>query len=46
MNGQTITIAGGIILLIVFALAGWNLGRERARDDQSGSKESLDHDRK
>jgi hypothetical protein len=46
MNGQTITIASGIILLIVFALVGWNLRRKSARADQDRSKEGLDHDRR
>lgn len=38
MNGQMITLASGIILLIVFALVGWNLRRNDARTD--GRKET------
>jgi len=45
MNGQVITIASGIILLVVFALVGWNL-RRRCGRGEGGSKESFDHDRK
>lgn len=44
MNGQTITIASGIILLAVFALVGWHLRRKAAHDEQGRSKEGLDHD--
>ncbi|MGE4071105.1 MAG: hypothetical protein AB7E72_08015 [Lysobacterales bacterium] len=37
MNGQAITIASGFILLLVFALVGWNLRRKRAREEQAGA---------
>ena len=38
MSGQAITIASGIILLLVFALVGWNLRRKGAREqaDEKG----------
>jgi len=45
MNDQAITIASGIILLMVFALVGWNLRRKRNRGDQGRSNESSDHGR-
>jgi predicted lysophospholipase L1 biosynthesis ABC-type transport system permease subunit len=37
MNGQTITFASGFILLLVFALVGWNLRRKRAREEPTGA---------
>ena len=40
MNGQAITIASGFILLLVFALVGWNLKRKRAREEQVGAKKT------
>ncbi|MCZ7618938.1 MAG: hypothetical protein M5U32_11760 [Myxococcota bacterium] len=42
MNGQTITIASGIILLIVFALVGWNLRRKGARERTDGERRGHD----
>ena len=41
MNGQTITIISGVILLLVFALVGWNLRRKRAGDTQDQSNKKL-----
>lgn len=31
MDAQTLTIISGIVLLIVFALVGWNIRRRNAR---------------
>jgi len=36
MNAQTITVLSGIILLIVFALVGWNV--QRRRHDERGNE--------
>jgi len=38
MSGQTITIISGVVLLVVFALVGWNLRRKRAHDEQRSNK--------
>jgi heme/copper-type cytochrome/quinol oxidase subunit 2 len=38
MNAQTLTIISGVVLLVVFALVGWNLRRYRSRDDESSGK--------
>ena len=40
MSAQTITILSGIVLLVVFALVGWNLRRNRARDEPDGRNET------
>jgi len=39
MSAQTTTIISGIVLLIIFALVGWNQKRrrERSRSDRSES---------
>lgn len=42
MNGQTITIASGIILLLVFALVGWNLRRKGTRERTDGEQPGRD----
>jgi hypothetical protein len=42
MNGQTITIASGIVLLIVFALVGWNLRRKGTREQTDGERPGHD----
>jgi hypothetical protein len=39
MSAQTITIVSGIVLLLVFALVGWNLRRSQ-RGEQEKEKES------
>lgn len=31
MDAQTLTIISGVVLLIVFALVGWNMRRRSAR---------------
>ncbi len=38
MNGQTITIASGIILLAVFALVGWHLRRKARNERRDGAR--------
>jgi hypothetical protein len=38
MSMEAITIISGVALLAVFALAGWNLRRNRGRDDQTDGK--------
>ncbi|HEX9640985.1 MAG TPA: hypothetical protein VGB13_06705 [Candidatus Krumholzibacteria bacterium] len=35
MSAQTVTILSGILLLVVFALVGWNLRRHRARGEEA-----------
>jgi hypothetical protein len=35
MSAEAITIISGVALLAVFALVGWNLRRNRARDEQT-----------
>ncbi len=37
MNSQTITIVSGVILLIMFALVGWNLRRKGTRERTDGT---------
>jgi len=39
MDAQTVTIVSGVVLLLVFALVGWNLRRHRSRDEDARSKE-------
>jgi hypothetical protein len=38
MNAETITFFSGIALLAVFALVGWNLKRNHARDEHTDGK--------
>ena len=38
MNLEIMTIISGIVLLLVFALVGWNLRRKRSNSEKSGSK--------
>jgi hypothetical protein len=44
MSAQTATIISGVVLLVVFALVGWNLRRGRARRGQGGAEERTHHD--
>lgn len=45
MSAQTLTIISGVALVVVFALAGWSLRRNRTRDEQGRSNKSLGNDR-
>lgn len=38
MEAQTLTIVSGIVLLIVFALVGWNIRRRSARRRLKGQR--------
>ncbi|MEO8181491.1 MAG: hypothetical protein ABI895_21860 [Deltaproteobacteria bacterium] len=38
MSAEAITIISGFALLAVFALVGWNLRRDRARDERTDGK--------
>jgi lipopolysaccharide biosynthesis regulator YciM len=38
MDAQTLTIVSGIVLLIVFALVGWNIRRRSARRMPKGQR--------
>lgn len=38
MNVEITTIISGIVLLLVFALVGWNLRRKRSDSEKTGSK--------
>lgn len=38
MSAEAITIMSGVALLALFALVGWNLRRNRARDEQTEIK--------
>ena len=38
MSAQTVTIASGIILLLVFLLVAWNLRRRRSRRSKEGAE--------
>ena len=40
MSSDAITIISGFALLAVFALVGWNLRRNRAREQRAGTKET------
>ncbi len=40
MSAQTVTVLSGIVLLVVFALVGWNLRRNRTRDEPEGRNET------
>ena len=43
MSAEAITIISGFVLLAVFALVGWNLRSNRARDENTDGK-SPGHD--
>ena len=43
MSAQTVTIASGIILLLVFALVGWNLRYRRSRRGKEGVNTRTKH---
>ncbi|WP_297185452.1 hypothetical protein [uncultured Porticoccus sp.] len=38
MDLEITTIISGIVLLLVFALVGWNLRRKRSNSEKPGSK--------
>lgn len=38
MNVEITTIISGVVLLVVFALVGWNLRRKRSNAEKTGSK--------
>lgn len=38
MNVEITTIISGIVLLLVFALVGWNLRHKRSDSEKTGSK--------
>lgn len=40
MSPESITVISGFALLAVFALVGWNLRRNRARDGLADAKET------
>lgn len=44
MNSQTITILSGIALLVVLALAGWNLRRRHSQAENAASKKQQGSD--
>ncbi|MBU1310940.1 PEP-CTERM protein-sorting domain-containing protein [Rheinheimera pacifica] len=44
MNPQIITIISGIALLVVLALAGWNLRRRHAHAENAARKKQQDSD--
>lgn len=39
MNAEIMTIISGIVLLAVFALAGWKLRRKRSQSEKAGRKD-------
>lgn len=39
MNAEIMTIISGIVLLAVFALAGWKLRRKRFQSEKAGRKD-------
>lgn len=44
MSSQTITILSGIALLVVLALAGWNLQRRHGLAENAARKKQQDSD--
>lgn len=38
MTLESTTIISGIVLLVVFALVGWNLRRKRSQSEKTGEK--------
>jgi len=38
MNAEIMAIVSGIVLLAVFALAGWRLRRKRSQSEETGSE--------
>ena len=45
MSAQAVTIVSGIVLLVVFALVGWNLRRIRARREEGRAGDETHHDK-
>ncbi len=45
MSAEAITVISGVALLAVFALVGWHLRRNRAREEQTDGKRPSDDPR-